>query len=518
MRCRVLIAIVFITVCTLGNTADQYLDLVTLRDGTQLSGVIIDQNTGESLKLETFYREVLTVNEREITRIEKVENSEYLFDISFIDVVCLSDGVIFKGLITEQVPGSSLTLLVEENIELTFPMKEVFRVLKQKQVEATRLSVTEAQDKVLKTALQIEINLGTLRSKNLRGPETNDSGKSHLEEELSELKEEIQELEHALEEAELERTIETLATQEQQIETIREELGSLIDELIETLERCNTVPADSVALWRLPEMHKLQPITHHLAAFSFFNENCDERAQVRPVDGQDMYSKDLGELRGTFAGLLEELSGLAVVNLVDGEELDRQAAIIEAQNELAFMLQTQHWKRIWNMPRTMELIDQIPQDDRELVYATHKNQNLWLGVGLNAIPMLHIGSWVQGNVLGALIGYAHTIAAIGVTVLLMDAYWVDQPYQDAQGYYHKFTRPAGLGWLAIGAIGASYAVGLLQPVLYIRKWNRRLARQLDVDPDKIKREHLKISLAAPGVEPIESGDIGITVKLVSLSY
>jgi hypothetical protein len=97
---------------------------------------------------------------------------------------------------------------------------------------------------------------------------------------------------------------------------------------------------------------------------------------------------------------------------------------------------------------------------------------------------------------------------------------VDQPYQDAQGYYHKYTRPAGLGWLAIGAIGASYTIGLLQPVLYIRKWNRRLARQLDVDPDKIKRQHLKISLAAPGVELqlIESGDIGITLQLVSLSY
>ena len=217
--------------------------------------------------------------------------------------------------------------------------------------------------------------------------------------------------------------------------------------------------------------------------------------------------------------ILEELSERAVTDLVDEEELKKQAAIIDTRNELSHLLSTQRWKKLWKMPMLAEMVDVLPQEDRELLYLTHGNQNLWVGVGLNVIPGLYLGSWVQGDRTGALIGYAHSIAAFAVANALV-VFWVDDPYIDADGYYHKYAKPEGIGWLSIGAIGASYVVGLLQPVLYVRRWNRRLANRLDVDPDRIGRDRSTVAFAPPKVEmtSLGSGELRIKLKLVSLSY
>jgi hypothetical protein len=504
----------------MGAAADQLLDVVALHDGTQLTGIIIDQNTGESLKLETPEGEVITFLEQEIARIEKVETSDYTFDISFVDVVCLTDGVIFRGLVTEQIPGRSLTLQLSEEVELTIPTQEVFRILKQKQIEDIRPQITEAQDRVLRIALQIEINLGAFRKKTTKSATSGDESKPELKNELKDLKEEIRELEQGLEEAELDRTIETLKVEEQEIDTLRNDLEELIDELIEALESCESESGESTALWPLPEIDTPFPVRFQLAAFSNFGQNYNDQMLFHSVADQNFRDKSLGELEGSFREILEELSGLAVPDLVDEEELNRQASIIDARNALSYMLTTQNWKKLWKLPMLAEKVDALPQEDRELLYLTHRNQNLWVGVGLNAIPGLYLGSWVQGDRTGALIGYAHSIAAFAVANLLVEGFWVDDPYIDAEGYYHKYTKPQGLGWLSFGALGVSYAVGLLQPVFYVRRWNRRLANRLGVDPDKIERDRSTIAFTAPSVEmtSLGSGDLEVTLQLVSLSY
>jgi hypothetical protein len=517
---RFLTIAVFLGVCSAGAAADHFLDVVDLHDGTRLTGIIIDQNTGESIKLETPEGEVITFLEQEVARIEKVQTSQYSFDISFIDVVCLTDGVIFRGLITEQIPGHSLTLRLSDEVDLTIPSEQVFKVLKQKRVEAVRPQITEAQDRVLRIALQIEINLGALRGKAMTSAAAGGVSTAPLKNELQDLKEEIRELEQGLDEAELETAVETLKAEGQEIDILRQELEELIDELLEALEACENESGESTALWPVPELVAPLPARLQLAAFSHFSQNYDEQAQAHQVADQNFRGKSLEELEGSFSEILEELSGLAVPEIVDEEELNRQAEIIDARTGLALMLQTQRWKKLWNMPVMTELVEVLPQKDRELLYLTHKNQNLWLGIGLNAIPGLYLGSWAQGDTWGALIGYVHSIAAFAAADMIFLNFSVDTAYIDAEGYYHKYAKPQGLGWLSFGVLGASYAIGLLQPVLFVRRWNRRLAERLDVDPKRIEQQRSEIAVAPPGVEMrcLESGDLGVELELVSLSY
>ena len=96
---RILVILIIFILGFVSSAGDQYLDVLHLKDGISITGVIVEQTPGESMMLETSEGELLTFGFDDVARIEKVQVQEA--GAEYKDVISLKDGVIFKGIIRE---------------------------------------------------------------------------------------------------------------------------------------------------------------------------------------------------------------------------------------------------------------------------------------------------------------------------------------------------------------------------------------------------------------------------------
>lgn len=78
-------------------------------------------------------------------------------------------------------------------------------------------------------------------------------------------------------------------------------------------------------------------------------------------------------------------------------------------------------------------------------------------------------------------------------------------------------------WRAGGLAAVSYALALVQPFLYQRRWNKLLRDRLMLGEEtirEVKREEKRAALNPPAlkIRPVSGNDLAVQLDLVSLSY
>jgi hypothetical protein len=498
---------------TEARTDTHWVDILFLRDGTSVEGLIVDQSLGESIKLSTYEATLLTFEQNEIERVEKRETTKPV-PMTFADAIVLLDGVIFRGIIVEQTPGELLVLKTTNGLFLTFPFPDVWKIVKQRLIAASAATSDAAPDPVEAARLELKIVLRQNNLRNRLGEKAQSVGEAEtLLEEIEALKDEIDQLQQDNDRLAQEQSDQGLSAERATLEELRAEIERLLDELEATLEQCGQAGESTAAatpLSRLPlRPYKFQILTG-------FGNDAGSEAQV---------ALQAGEAADQHA-LLEALDGALKATrkkLPTPEEVAAALEVHKARTQLEALLKSDEWRLPSKENLVQEIVGQLSPDERLFLYQVYRSRELLPSMFLNAaLYPSFLGSWKQGDKRGAFIGYLHSLAAgLGAAYLILgipgNYRWEVVGRPSAMQY---LAVPQGDGWYGIALVAGSYLASVLQPVLFEHKQNRRLARALRIQSKGISSRKLKVSIRPPALllQPTETGDIRLSANLVSFDY
>lgn len=522
---------------------DQLIDVVYLKDGAVLEGLIVDQAAGVSVKLATADRIVYTLSEQEIDRVVKKKSREPI-PFSYGDVVLLKEGVMFRGTIVEQRPGVNIVLQTENDLQLSFPTGDIWKILKEKRIAGKVVEEDEKRSRNererLKISLQIELVRDEIRKQEEQQRSSGEQAGTELEGEIDRLKEQMEDLEEAEEQIEVESVTDRRIEEREGLEELEAEIEELLEELTEMLEQCGqgTEGEQSASAWpngnppeqlsaldcdsfRIPERKPfrlvvLAGIADEVSA-ELYGDSSDDSIQLIADGGSDEQLSE--QLNDSVAEIVDR----TIYKIPTQEQIDTLSALQASYASLVDVLGSREWKRLFKGSYVRGLAEPLPVEDRVFLYETNRQKGAVLGALLNIIPVVYLGSWVQGDIWGALIGIAQTSMCVSAAAGLIMQDAVNQGYTDPFATGYLFGDTGLLFWAGTGLIAASYAFGFIEPFWYVKRINTRLKDRLLLDEEtirKVKREERRAALNPPALKlvPGRDEDLAVQLDLVSLSY
>ena len=111
------------------------IDVLKLRNGDLVKGIIIEQTLGFSLKIKTLDDKILVfyIGDVESTTRESFDNTRDIFKQSaFLDLVTLKNGTVIKGIINQQIPNKELKIETIGNSNFVQKIEDVVKISKEK--------------------------------------------------------------------------------------------------------------------------------------------------------------------------------------------------------------------------------------------------------------------------------------------------------------------------------------------------------------------------------------------------
>ena len=517
-RINVLIAIVgmFVLVAALSLADQQLVDVVHLKDGTVLTGLIVDQVAGVSLKLATAERLVYTLSNQEIEKVEKEKTREPL-PFYYTDVVLLKDGVMFSGTIVEQRPETSLTLHTENDVMLTFAADEVWKILKEKRITGMPEEGPTERERAERRRWKLSLQIDMVGDRIRRGGQAGSAGggAAGIEGEIDALKEQMESLEREEEQAEYEVFTERRVKEQERLLDLQQDIDSILSELLDLLEQCEkgTDGGQTTHLFTVPEMRPLRLL--EIGGFA-----ADVSSDNVFLAAEKLSEEEISEkLSSTAAEIIEQ----TIFKIPTQEEIDALQERQVAYSSLTAVLGTSRWKVPSTRGMMRGMAELLPVEDRVFLYETHKQKGAVPFAVLNVIPFVYLGSWAQGDWFGALVEVLIGAAGIGggLGLLADDATTKGYQYFSDRGYL--FADVGTTGWLGMGMIVGSYAVGFIEPFWYVSRLNKRLQNRLLLDEEtirEVKKEERRAALNPPvlRIRPWGEENPAVQLDLVSLSY
>jgi hypothetical protein len=512
----VLIVGLFVLVSAFSFTEQQLVDVVYLNDGTVLTGLIVDQVPGASLKLATADRLVYTLSNQEIEKVAKEKTREPL-PFYYSDVVLLKDGVMFSGMIVEQRPDTSLTLRTENDVMLTFDTDEVWKILKEKRISGTPEEGPTEKERAERRRWRLSLQIEMVGDRIRRGEQkaSAGTGAAGIESEIDALKEQMESLEQEEEQVEYETFTERRVEERERLEDLQQDIDRILTELLELLEQCEkrSDEEQTTYLFTVPQMKPLRFL--EIGGFASDISSGSVFLAAEKQSEEEISQK----LSSAAAEIVEQ----TIYKIPTQAQIDALEERQFAYSSLTNILGTSRWKVASTRGMMRGMAELLPVEDRVFLYETHKQRGAVPFALLNIIPFVCLGSWAQGDGWGASIGIVQSTAAIPAGVLLI----IDDA--SAKGYDSLFSSgyfPGDMGalaWAGAGMVIASYAFNIIEPFWFVSRMNKRLKNRLLLDDETIrdvKREERKAAVNPPAlrIRPGENSDLAVQLDLVSVSY
>ena len=415
-RARLLTVVAFL-LCAAPGPALEVRDVIHLLDGSTVEGVIIERVPGVSYAVET-RREVVTVPVGQIDRIRKLSVEAEEVDFSYRDVVVLKAGLILRGTIVEEEPGSRIVLLTEDGLSLSFAMSDIWRIAAEKCAAGqSRRAIGEHPTGTdLRRAFRIELTIQRIEDEEAAG--RGEEGRlSRLREELAALETEKDVTEKAREEG------------QESIDRLREQISGLEDS--------SSALATEVAR-RALECAAEEPAAREAALAAY-----------------EVVQSELGSLHTTALQRTE----------VDPRLLTQQIALEHEMRrvELTALL-TPPLPPGRLDPTVASLVPTFPAEERQQLYEELRlRPRLRYGL-LNLLLPVGAGSFAQGDFVGGAIVAGSMVTGF---VLLLDA---------ATGWTNasSWTDLPLTFWMSAGMMGGGYLYSLTAPSIFRNRQNQRL--------------------------------------------
>jgi hypothetical protein len=235
---------------------------------------------------------------------------------------------------------------------------------------------------------------------------------------------------------------------------------------------------------------------------------------------QDRIQEILADGKSRTEAELEPTSDNVTPNIViqtqaqDNDDLDRETAerekeIEEKKIKLYFMLHDKQFRDKMGIYEMQRVAGDIAFSDRLAMYAAFERRDQGMGAGLNfLIPSL--GSWMQGDVFGALLQNGLTLVGGGL-ILWHQTY----DYDNSTFYSEEKGQSDMMLYAGVTVLVANWVFGIIRPFTYVKKWNKQIATSLRISVQK-----------GYGPSPYESysgysgkkRDAQIGVELLSVEY
>lgn len=440
--------ILFFLICiftTMQSPAIQLLDVIYLKDGTILRGMIVEQVPGKTIAVEADDGSIRTLGMNTVLRLEKQRtDGDELF--SYEDMVFLKCGVIFHGTIVEQIPDVSIRLETNNNHIIPFNMDEIWKIAKTKRLPGAEKSVADPTES-MKLELQIEIAIVGVRNmqdlsedtKKESNGETSKKDSTALQEEIAALEEEIAALSE-----EQTRVEEELALENEQLAGIEEELNQLHTGL---------------------------------------STNVDEITRRAGVceSGEYLRVEEIEAIRIQIDQLIDEMVLRAKENLISQlypnpylQELKREQSFVE----LTSLINNNLWTKDEYRANIDEMVNTLPLEDRLEIYSENRESG-WIGSTVaNTIPVFAVGSWSKKDYFGALTGTGSMTA--GLILFLSGLNITGGIFSTGTTEEAMNVDISNLSYAGIGILSAGYLFSLIEPFLFVNRSNKKMIEILDI--------------------------------------
>ena len=512
----ILIVGLFLFVAVFSFTEQQLVDVVYLKDGNVLTGLIVDQVAGVSLKLATPDRLVYTLSNQEIEKVAKEKTREPL-PFYYSDVVLLKDGVMFGGIIVEQRPDTSLTLRTENDVMLTFDADEVWKILKEKRISGTPEEGPTERERAGRRRWKLSLQIEMVGDRIRRGEQETSAGTgaAGIESEIDALKEQMDSLEQEEEQVEYEVLTERRVEERERLLYLQQDIDRILAELLEMLEQCEagTDEGQTTYLFTVPEMRPLRLVEISGIASDTSQDNVFLAAEKLSEE----------EISEKLSSAAAEIIEHTIYKIPTQPEIDALKERQLTYSSLTDILGTSRWKVPSTRGMMRGMAELLPVEDRVFLYETHKQRGAVPFALLNIVPFVYVGSWAQGDWFGALVEILIGAAGIGTGAGLLADDATAKGYQFWSDRGYLFADVGSTAWLGIGLIVGSYAIGFVEPFWYVSRINKRLQNRLILDEETIrdvKREERRAALNPPTlrIRPGGDEDLAVQLDLVRLSF
>jgi translation initiation factor IF-1 len=436
---KYVILVFLISTFAIQTPAIRLIDIIYLKDGTNLKGMIVEQVPGKAIAVETDDGSIRTLEMDSILRMEKQRTSAdelYFYE----DTVFLKDGVIFRGIIIEQIPNISIRLETNNNHIIPLSMEKIWKIAKTKRLPGAEERIADSTES-MKLELKIEIAITEAQNmQNLLEDTKKESSDNAAKEDNVALQEEIAALEEKIAALNKEQTRveEELALENEQLAGIEEELYQLHTGL--------TSSVDEIA----------------------------RRAGVCDSD-ERMSSEEIETVRQQINQLINEMVLRAEENLISQlypnpylQKLKRKQSF----TELTSLINNNLWNKEEYRANIEEMVNTLPLEDRFEIYKENRESD-WVGSTIaNTIPVFATGSWYKKDYFGALTGTGSMTAGL---ILFLSGLTIDGDL--IQGGSLDFSVWSYAG---IGVFTAGYLFSLIEPFLFVNRSNRKLSEVLGI--------------------------------------
>jgi hypothetical protein len=415
----------------LPGSAAPLSDVLHLSDGTVVSGSIVEEEPGRSYTVETIGGERIVCRAEGVQRIEKrLEPAESA--IWQRSIVFLADGVVFKGIIVERAPDECMVLELANGRLLHLAGEEIAKIgsepiaggfAKERPLApaSTRKAIVEfefrrVQDQIAEA------------EKRLETAAPGSDARADIEAEVSRLRQELEALSE-----ERKRATEEAEQEERKEQEYEQEFG----EIASGLDEARGEVARRV-------------------------ESCS-RPEIR-----DRMRETLAEIDRKTAEIVQRTEVVARA----AEPDPRLPPIREEQSrtELSGLIANRLWDDPDHRQQVETAVASLPVKQRQQIYRENRRTG-WFGKTLwNAIPFFSIGSWTQGDILGAGISMASTIGGVVMVALIAGPEMSADP----------FDTPLGIAGVLVAGVG--YLYSLVQPAMFVSSENDKLATALGLRP------------------------------------
>jgi hypothetical protein len=190
----------------------------------------------------------------------------------------------------------------------------------------------------------------------------------------------------------------------------------------------------------------------------------------------------------------------------------RQQEIEEKKVRLYFLLHSKQFRDKIGIYEMQRLAGDVPYSDRLGMYAAFERKDQGLAAGLNFfIPSL--GSWIQGDVGGALIQNGLFLAGLGL-IAANENYDYDQNtfYSEENGQSDMML------YAGITIIAVEWIFGIIRPFTYVKKWNEQLASSLRISMTSLEGGYNLGPYDAYSGSSRNRGVPGLEIELLSVEY
>jgi len=229
-------------------------------------------------------------------------------------------------------------------------------------------------------------------------------------------------------------------------------------------------------------------------------------------DGESGAEKSLETTSGTVSrSIVIRPQGNGAEELI-AEMNERDKQIEEKKTRLYFMLYDKEFREKMGIYEMQRIAGDIPYSDRLAMYMAFKRKDQMLGTGFNFfVPSL--GSWLQGDVTGALIQDGLLLLGAGLL------YWNGNfDYENNTFYNNENGQSDMMLYAGATILIADWIFGIIRPFTFVKKWNKQIAYSLRISATALDKGYDPGPYDTYGGYSSRGGDTQIQVNLLSFEY